>query len=105
MPKLGLYIQLALRLKCAASHDSAQPSQELASLAALFFYTSCDSADSSWIYQLDGRVLGSALRDAQREACVESTENFVVVKVDGGKAHIEALKPNGESIDVADLGR
>ena len=34
---------------------------------------------------------------------VESTENFVVVKVDGGKAHIEALKPSGETIDVADI--
>jgi 3',5'-cyclic AMP phosphodiesterase CpdA len=36
---------------------------------------------------------------------VESTENFVVVKVDGGKAHIEALKPSGETIDVSDIGR
>ena len=36
---------------------------------------------------------------------VASTENFVVVKVDGGKAHIEALKPGGETIDVADIGR
>lgn len=36
---------------------------------------------------------------------VESTENFVVVRVDGGKAHSEALKPSGETIDVADIGR
>lgn len=36
---------------------------------------------------------------------VESTENFVVVRVDGGKAHIEALKPSGETIDVVDIGR
>lgn len=36
---------------------------------------------------------------------VASTENFVVVKVDGGKAHIEALKPGGETIDVADIGQ
>ena len=36
---------------------------------------------------------------------VESTENFVVVRVDGGKAHIEAWKPNGETIDVADIGQ
>ena len=36
---------------------------------------------------------------------VESTENFMVVKVDGGKAHLEALKPSGETIDVTDIGR
>jgi hypothetical protein len=33
------------------------------------------------------------------------TENFVVVKVDGARAHIEALKPSGEVIDVADIGQ
>jgi 3',5'-cyclic AMP phosphodiesterase CpdA len=36
---------------------------------------------------------------------VESTENFVVVKVNGDKAHVEAWKPSGEMIDEADLGR
>jgi acid phosphatase type 7 len=36
---------------------------------------------------------------------VETTENFVVVKVDGGKAHAEARKPNGETIDVIELGK
>src|SRR5271157_1524646 len=69
-----------------ASHDSTQSSQELASLAALFFYTSCDSADSSWIYQLDGRVLGTALRDARQEACVKSTESFDLVVIGCGPA-------------------
>ena len=34
---------------------------------------------------------------------VERTENFVVVKVDGGKAHVEAWKPTGEIIDIADI--
>src|SRR5271157_4566489 len=74
------------RLEPAASHDSTQSSQELASLAALFFYTSCDSADSSWIYQLDGRVLGTALRDARQEACVKSTENFDLIVIGCGPA-------------------
>lgn len=36
---------------------------------------------------------------------VESTENFIVVKVDGKKAHVEAKKPNGDTIDLADLGQ
>jgi len=36
---------------------------------------------------------------------VESTENFVVVKMDGKKAHIEAKRPNGSTIDVTDLGQ
>lgn len=35
---------------------------------------------------------------------VASTENFVIVKVDGNQVHIEAMKPNGETLDVADLG-
>jgi predicted phosphodiesterase len=35
---------------------------------------------------------------------VESIENFVVVKVDGAKARFEALKPNGETLDVTELG-
>jgi predicted phosphodiesterase len=34
---------------------------------------------------------------------VESTENFVVVNVNGNKAHIEAKKPNGDTIDTADI--
>ena len=34
---------------------------------------------------------------------VERTENFVVVKVDGGKAHVEAWKPTGEIIDIAEI--
>jgi acid phosphatase type 7 len=34
---------------------------------------------------------------------VASTENFVVVKVDGKSAHIEALKPDGELLDATDL--
>ena len=36
---------------------------------------------------------------------VEKTENFVIVNVDGGHAHIEARKPSGEIIDAADVGR
>jgi len=32
-----------------------------------------------------------------------STENFVVVNVDGKKAHIEAKKPNGDTVDIAEL--
>ena len=36
---------------------------------------------------------------------VASTENFVVVKVDGKKAHIEALKPDGTSLDITELGQ
>jgi hypothetical protein len=34
---------------------------------------------------------------------VESTENFVSVRVTAGKAHLEAFKPNGDSIDISDL--
>jgi calcineurin-like phosphoesterase family protein len=34
---------------------------------------------------------------------VESTENFVDVKVDGKQARVTAIKPNGEVVDVADL--
>ena len=34
-----------------------------------------------------------------------STENFVVINVDGAKAHVQAFKPNGESLDAQDLGR
>ena len=30
---------------------------------------------------------------------MESTENFVVVKVDGKKARVEALKPNGDPVE------
>jgi 3',5'-cyclic AMP phosphodiesterase CpdA len=36
---------------------------------------------------------------------VESTENFVVVKVDGKKVTVEAKKPNGEIIDTTTLGQ
>jgi hypothetical protein len=36
---------------------------------------------------------------------VESTENFVVVKVDGKKAHVEAKKPSGDTVDIAELGQ
>jgi hypothetical protein len=36
---------------------------------------------------------------------VESTENFVIVNVDGKKAHVEGRKPDGSVIDAADLGR
>ena len=36
---------------------------------------------------------------------VQSTENFVIVNVDGGTAHVEARTPAGEVIDTADLGR
>ncbi|MGD0498244.1 MAG: metallophosphoesterase [Bryobacteraceae bacterium] len=36
---------------------------------------------------------------------VASTENFVVVQVNGKKAHVQAFKPNGETLDVADLGQ
>jgi acid phosphatase type 7 len=34
---------------------------------------------------------------------VESTENFMVVDIDGNKARFEARKPNGESLDVTEL--
>jgi acid phosphatase type 7 len=34
---------------------------------------------------------------------VVRTENFIVVKVNGPAAHIEALKPNGEMLDSADV--
>jgi hypothetical protein len=36
---------------------------------------------------------------------VESTENFVVVKVDGKKARVEALKPNGDPVDTTGIGQ
>ena len=36
---------------------------------------------------------------------VESTENFVIVKVDGKKIQIEAKKPSGETIDTAEFGQ
>jgi hypothetical protein len=36
---------------------------------------------------------------------VESTENFVIVNVDGSTAHIEARKPDGEVLDTTELGR
>jgi predicted phosphodiesterase len=36
---------------------------------------------------------------------VESTENFVIVNVDGNKAHVEARKPDGQVLDSADLGQ
>jgi 3',5'-cyclic AMP phosphodiesterase CpdA len=36
---------------------------------------------------------------------VESTENFIVVNVNGNKARIEAFRPNGTSIDVAEVGQ
>jgi len=35
---------------------------------------------------------------------VASTENFVVVNIDGQKARIEAKKPNGETLDIIELG-
>lgn len=35
----------------------------------------------------------------------ESTENFVIVDVDGSKARVTAKKPNGDIVDVAELGR
>ena len=36
---------------------------------------------------------------------VASTENFVIVNVDGKKAHVEAKTPNGDTLDSADLGQ
>ncbi len=36
---------------------------------------------------------------------VASTENFVIVNVDGKVAHVSALKPNGEKLDSADIGQ
>jgi acid phosphatase type 7 len=36
---------------------------------------------------------------------VASTENFVTVNVDRKKAHVEARKPDGAMLDVAELGR
>ena len=35
---------------------------------------------------------------------VESTENFVMVNVDGGKASVEARKPDGQILDTAEIG-
>ena len=35
---------------------------------------------------------------------VESIENFVIVNVDGKKAHLEARRPDGSMIDGVDLG-
>jgi acid phosphatase type 7 len=35
---------------------------------------------------------------------VASTENFVIVNVDGKKAHVEARKPDGSLLDTAELG-
>ena len=35
---------------------------------------------------------------------VEKTENFMVVKVNGSKVHVDVFKPNGEMIDSAELG-
>jgi len=34
---------------------------------------------------------------------VASTENFVVVNVNGKSAHVEAFKPDGQMLDAADL--
>ena len=36
---------------------------------------------------------------------VESTENFVVVNVNGASAHVEAFRPDGQVIDTAELGQ
>jgi len=36
---------------------------------------------------------------------VASTENFIVVKVDGKKLRFEAFQPNGASLDVTELGQ
>jgi acid phosphatase type 7 len=36
---------------------------------------------------------------------VERTENFVRVMVDGKKAQVQAIKPNGEIIDTAEIGQ
>jgi hypothetical protein len=36
---------------------------------------------------------------------VASTENFVVVNVDGRKVHVEAKTPSGGTLDVADFGQ
>lgn len=35
---------------------------------------------------------------------VESTENFLIVDVDGKKAHIEAKRPDGSTIETSELG-
>jgi hypothetical protein len=36
---------------------------------------------------------------------VESTENFVAVRVTSGKARFEAIKPNGDVLDMADVSK
>ena len=36
---------------------------------------------------------------------VESIENFMIVDVDGSKARFESKKPNGETLDVTELGK
>ena len=36
---------------------------------------------------------------------VASTENFMIMKVDGNKAHVEDRKPNGELLESVELGR
>jgi len=36
---------------------------------------------------------------------VESTENFVIVNVDGKRARVEGRKPDGSIVDATELGR
>jgi hypothetical protein len=36
---------------------------------------------------------------------VASTENFVVVRVNGRSAHLEAIKPNGEIVEATDVSQ
>jgi len=36
---------------------------------------------------------------------VETTENFVVVKVEGKKARVEGLRPDGETIEITEIGQ
>ncbi len=50
------------------------------------------------LYDVDTPPAGITLK-------VVSTENFVVVNVDGKVAHVTALKPNGEKVDAVDIGQ
>src|SRR5258706_2816966 len=52
-----------------------------------------------------GRPYTAVEPPARAPKKVESTENFVIVNVDGKKIHIEAKRPNGSTIDVAELGQ
>lgn len=49
------------------------------------------------LYDVDAPPVGITVKTAK-------TENFMVVKVDGVKARVEAFQPNGERLDSTELG-